>query len=224
MSARVTFMLFTSSLALKMNSSQDEFNQVTPDEQNLPAMASPKTTPEAQIHGAPTEAPLAPKCVRQLTAAEHEFSPEPLSLGTAEVDKPAQPNADGVIFLDTAQVHTNMPAFNLGEAESRNSTIECRVIEYEDEDLPQEFFTKKSAKKRVVEGQSSWARCFHPDCNNMIKAGPFSSYDHLKCKCKKVFCSDHKMNHICSFNHKSAQAKKLKADNPHVVSQKVAKI
>ena len=45
-----------------------------------------------------------------------------------------------------------------------------------------------------------------------------------KCKCKYIFCDQHKLNHNCTFDFIKTEHELLKSKNPVIVSDKVQKI
>ncbi len=45
-----------------------------------------------------------------------------------------------------------------------------------------------------------------------------------KCKCEKVYCSEHALQHACTFDYKTIQKQKLIQENPLIIADKVTHI
>ena len=46
----------------------------------------------------------------------------------------------------------------------------------------------------------------------------------LVCKCENYICIKHRLNHDCTFDHKSHNIKELKKKNQQVIAEKIAPI
>ena len=47
---------------------------------------------------------------------------------------------------------------------------------------------------------------------------------HNKCKCQELFCSNHMLNHPCSFDHQGQHKKILEKRNPKIESEKLIQL
>ena len=66
---------------------------------------------------------------------------------------------------------------------------------------------KKKKKKK---------RCAHECCKKKLKITDYP------CKCKKIYCSLHRHDHVCTFDFQKEAREKLMKQNPSVVPLKIA--